>query len=100
MLNLDAGMAPSGDAEHAMLRLDDEIAGLIEAAEVPAVQHGTHSSDAVSTVPGELPTLHSMSAAALLHKNCWVQCLRVRTAVLLHAALDTFCDSLSAMMFL
>ena len=74
LLNLDAGLAglaPSGDAEHVMLRLDDEMAGLVEAAEVPADSHGTHSSDAVSPMPGQSPALHSIPAAALLHKHGW-----------------------------
>ena len=39
-----------------MLHLDDEIAGLLEAAAMPADQDKTHSSqpDAVSPVPGEM----------------------------------------------
>ena len=87
---LYAGMPSSEDAEHVMLCLDDEIAGLVEAADVPADQHGAHSSDAVSPVPGGIAALHSMCAAALLHKNGCVQRLQVCTAVLLHAALICF----------
>ena len=53
-----AGLAPSGDdalAEHAMLDLDDEIAGLVEAAAVPAGQDGAHSTkpEPTSAVPGK-----------------------------------------------
>ena len=41
--------------ERAMLHLDDELAGLMEAADMPADQHGTHSTkpEPVSPVPGE-----------------------------------------------
>ena len=51
-----AGLAPSKGAERVMLCLDDELAGLIEAADMPADQHGTHTTqpDAVSLVPGEI----------------------------------------------
>ena len=50
MLDLDAetaGLAPSEDTEppeHVMLHLNDEIAGLIEAADIPADQAGAHST--------------------------------------------------------
>ena len=38
-----------------MLHLDDELAGLIEAADAPADQHGMHTKrpEAASSVPGE-----------------------------------------------
>lgn len=59
-----AGLAPSESAEHVMLRLDDELAGLLEAAEVPADQDKSHSSqpDAVTPVLGETPGVLSISA--------------------------------------
>ena len=68
MLSSDAGiadLAPSQGAERDMLRLDDELAGLIEAADVPVAQDKMHSPkpDAVSLVPGELSTAHHQSAA-------------------------------------
>lgn len=48
------GLAPSGDAEGGMLRLDDEIAGLVEAADVPVAPDSAHSTvpEAVLSVPG------------------------------------------------
>ena len=57
MLNLGAGMAilaPSEDAEHGMLCLDDEIAGLLEAAAMPAAPDSAHSTqpEPASSVPG------------------------------------------------
>ena len=54
-------------SEHDMLRLDDEMAGLIEAADASAGQDETHSMKPVATssVPGELAGAHVMSAAAL-----------------------------------
>ena len=68
MLSLDAGpagLALSQGAEHIMLHLDDELAGLIEAADVPAGQDKIHSTqpDAVSLVPGEPSGVHYKSAA-------------------------------------
>ena len=61
---LDAGVAASENAEHVMLRMDDEIAGLIAAAEVPADHNKAHTSqpDAVSPVLGEIPHVPSTSA--------------------------------------
>ena len=49
---------PPADDEPAgrdMLCLDDELAGLVEAAEVPADQHGTHVTkrEPATSVPGE-----------------------------------------------
>ena len=43
-------------AERDMLHLDDELAGLIAAAETPAEHGGVHPSkpEAASSVPGEL----------------------------------------------
>ena len=54
-------------SERDMLRLDDELAGLIEAADTPAVQDGRHSikPEPASSVPGELAAAHTMSAATL-----------------------------------
>ena len=48
-----------------MLRLEDELAGLIEAAAMPADQHGGHSSDAVSPVPGEITVAHNTPAVTM-----------------------------------
>ena len=54
--------------ERDMLRLDDELAGLIEAADMPAAQVVAHLTkrEAASPVPGELALVHMMSAAAPL----------------------------------
>ena len=57
MLDLHAGIAGLAlpeDAKHGMLHLDDEIAGLIEAADMAADQAGPHSTkpEPVSPVPG------------------------------------------------
>ena len=48
-----------------MLHLDDELAGLIEAAEMPAGQDRTHSAkpEPAVLVPGEVLIVHSKSAA-------------------------------------
>ena len=61
MLDLDAGMTgliPFEKAEHprVMLHLDDELAALIEAADIPADQAAAHSTkpEAVSPEPGEV----------------------------------------------
>ena len=64
MLNVVAEMAaltPSGGAEQVMLRLDDEMTGLIEAADTPAGQDGSHGSksEPASSVPGEGQVVHS-----------------------------------------
>lgn len=51
-----AGLAAPEDAERDMLHLDDELAGLIEAADVPAGQDRTHTTkpEPVSPVAGQL----------------------------------------------
>ena len=50
-------LPPADDqpAERDMLHLDDELAGLIEAADMPADQHGAHTTkpEPTSSVPGE-----------------------------------------------
>ena len=71
MLSLDAGLAglaPSQGAEHVMLHLDDELAGLVEAADVPAGQDGTPSRqpDVVSLVPGEPSGVHKQVSCCIL----------------------------------
>ena len=73
------GLIPSENAERVMLRLDDELAGLIEAADTPAGQDGAHPSKAepASPVPGEAPLTHSMSAAAQPARNSVVLCMWV-----------------------
>lgn len=52
-----AGLVPSEDTEpagHVMLHLNDEIAGLIEAADIPADRAGAHSTkpEPATLVPG------------------------------------------------
>ena len=79
-LALDAGMSsvvPSEEAEHVMLRLDDELAGLIEAADTPADQAGAHSTkpEPLSPLPGEVLATHSMSANAQSAKISGVLCM-------------------------
>ena len=74
VLHLHAGMTgsiPAENAERDMLRLDDELAGLIEAADPPADPDRTHSTkpEAAPSMPGEAPLMHSMSAAAWLAEN-------------------------------
>ena len=69
MLDLNAGLTglvPSENAEYTMLHLDDELAGLIEAADTPADKAGPHSSkpELVSPVAGEGTFMYSISAAA------------------------------------
>ena len=48
-----------------MLRLDDELAGLTEAANVPADQQGAHPTtpDVLSPMAGEVP-MHQCKSAA------------------------------------
>ena len=50
-----AGLAPSENTEHVMLHLDDEIAGLIEAADMPVEQAGAHNTkpEPATLVPGK-----------------------------------------------
>ena len=48
-----AGPTQLGNAGHGMLRLDDELAGLMEAAEVPAESHRAHTTKPGPSVPGE-----------------------------------------------
>ena len=78
-----------GTAEHIMLRLDDELAGLIEAADIPADQAGAHSTkpDPASSVAGKcimlLLVCHVLCCAVLC---CAVLCCAVLCcAVLRHA---------------
>ena len=96
MLSLNAGpagLAPSQGAEHIMLHLDDELAGLIEAADVPAGQDKIHSTqpDAVSLVPGEPSGVHNKSAAGFLCPfvfwHCAAPCLLWCAVLCLHAML-------------
>ena len=51
-----------------MLRLDDEVSGLIEAADTPADQAGAHSTkpEPISPVSGQLPDVQSRLAAAIV----------------------------------
>ena len=54
---------PSKDelAEHVMLHLNDELAGLVEAADTPVEQDGTHSAkpEPAVSVPGEGSIVYS-----------------------------------------
>ena len=85
VLDLNAGMtgsAPPGNAEHTMLQLDDELAGLIEAADTPAGQAGPQSTkpEIVSLMAGEAAFAHSLSAR--LAKSSGVLCMWVCIAFL------------------
>ena len=54
-------------SQNVMLHLDDELAGLVEAADMPADQDGAHSTkpEPASLVPGELPGVQSMLPVVL-----------------------------------
>ena len=67
--------AGAGPNERDMLRLDDELAGLIEAADMPADQHGTHTTrpEAASSMPGE-SSLVCSKMGALLALCCVMLC--------------------------
>ena len=59
--------ADENPAERDMLNLDDELAGLIEAADTPAEQARTHSTKPEATVPapGEVMLAKNKSAAVV-----------------------------------
>ena len=63
-------LPPAGDepAERNMLHLDDELAGLIEAADTPAEQAGAHSTkpEPIISVPGENCRLLHLASLLLL----------------------------------
>ena len=61
-----------------MLHLDDELAGLIESADMPADQHAAHSTRPVpaASVPGE-GSLVRITMTALSALRCAVQCPEV-----------------------
>ena len=82
-----AGLAPSGDTERGMLRLDDEMAGLTEAADTPAGQDGTHSSkpEPVSSAPGESQVMHSTCCASW---SALPICSKVQLSFLCSASVD------------
>ena len=82
-----AGLAPSGDTERGMLRLNDEMAGLIEAADMPADQHGTHSSkpEPASSAPGESQVVHSKCCASW---SALPICSKVPLSLLCSASVD------------
>ena len=66
-------MPPAGDesGERAMLHLDDEMAGLIEAADMPADGHAAHSArPEAASVPGESSLVHTKMT--VLSKLCSV----------------------------
>ena len=60
-------MAPSEDAEHGMLHLDDEIAGLVEAADMPADHSGAHTMkpEPASSVAGKGSVVLDMGSTVL-----------------------------------
>ena len=63
-----APIAEQGSSSrNVMLHLDDELAGLVEAADMPADQARAHSTkpEPVSPMSGELPGVQSMSPAAV-----------------------------------
>ena len=53
--------ADDGSNMRDMLHLDDELTGLLEAADMPADQNRTHITkpEAASSVPGEVSVLHT-----------------------------------------
>ena len=55
-----------GSEQSSMLRLDDELAGLIEAANMPADEDRAHPTKPVSPLSGELPGVQSRLSAAIL----------------------------------
>ena len=66
-------------AERDMLHLDDELAGLIEAADMPADSHGTHSTkpEPASQGPGEGSVVLSQPTNAMLAMRCCMPCRAV-----------------------
>ena len=69
-----AGLVAPEDAERAMLHLDDEIAGLLEAADMPAGQDRTHTTkpEPASPVAGQL---HTECLLMRCNMACAVLCL-------------------------
>lgn len=82
----NAGLALPENAEHVMLRLDDEIAGLIEAADVPAAPDSAHSTvpEAVSSVPGARNIAFSLLCCHASHYQPCLDTLR---------SITNYCDS-------
>ena len=99
LVSLPAGivdLAPSEGAEHVMLCLDDEMAGLIEAADVPAGQDKSHSPQPGAQLPAEVPSAQSKSAAvysAQVLCCCPVLCCAM---LCLCAALYLLCNAYDA----
>ena len=79
-------------AERAMLHLDDELAGLVEAADTPADQHGTHSTkpEPAWSVRGEVSVVRSQPTNAILTMPCTVPCRAVLCCAVLCCAV-LFC---------
>ena len=75
-------------AERAMLHLDDELAGLVEAADTPADQHGTHSTkpEPAWSVRGEVSVVRSQPTNAILTMPCTVPCRAVLCCAVLCCA--------------
>ena len=59
----NAGLAVTEDTERGMLCLDDELAGLLEAADMPADQHAAHATkpEPASSMPGAVSVALGMS---------------------------------------
>ena len=79
-------LPPAVDEPHErnMLHLDDELAGLIEAADTPADQHVAHSAkpEAASSVPGDGFMVHVNLAATLAMCCAVLRCAALRYAAL------------------
>ena len=84
-------LPPAVDEPHErnMLHLDDELAGLIEAADTPADQHVAHSAkpEAASSVPGDGFMVHVNLAATLAMCCAVLCCAALRCAALCCAVL-------------
>ena len=80
-----AGLAPSTNAGHDMLHLDDELAGLVEAADMAAAQAGAHPTkpEPASPVPGEvsvvLCNISAVPRKVQLHLMSTQRCLTQST---------------------
>ena len=77
--------ADDGPNERKLLRLDDELAGLIEAADTPADQAGTHSTkpEPIISVPGEGFAYAQQVSCCCVHQPFW-QMHHTLIGILLH----------------
>ena len=76
-----------------MLHLDDELAGLIEAADTPAGQDKMHSPQPGALLPAEVPSVQSKSATVYFAICC---CAVLRCAALCCAVLRCACCAMPA----